>query len=280
MIWPPNRNFLAVEKKGRWSEMLFESRKKRRARLKRQQFPPEWLTIVKRNVPYYSYLPNDAQNELQGLILIFLEEKEFEGCDGLKITDEIRLIIAAQACILLLGRETDIYPTLRSILVYPHGYVAPIRHRQPDGTIVEGVQPRLGESWSRGNVVLSWDDVRKGASDIHDGHNLVFHEFAHQLDNESGAAEGVPELPKRSMYIAWARVLGREYETLIHNVEMHRPTLLDQYGANNPAEFFAVATECFFEKAFELKRLHPQLYETLQSFFQQDPATFIGRHNS
>jgi Mlc titration factor MtfA (ptsG expression regulator) len=260
--------------------MLFESRKKRRERLKRQHLPPEWLAIVKRNVPYYSLLPKDAQNELQGLMLIFLEEKEFEGCEGLKITDEIRLTVAAQACILLLGRETDIYPTLRSILVYPGGYVAPIRHRQPDGTVVEGIEPRLGESWSHGNVVLSWDDVLRGASDIHDGHNLVFHEFAHQLDNESGAAEGVPELQRRSMYIAWARVLGREYEALIASIERNRPTLLNQYGATNPAEFFAVATECFFERPAELKRLHPELYETLQSFFQQDPASFIKRHES
>jgi len=259
--------------------MLFESKKKHRKRLMQQKLPAEWLMIVKRNVPYYSYLPNNAQNELQGLILIFLEEKEFEGCDGLKITDEIRLTIAAQACILLLGRETDLYPTLRSILVYPHGYIAPINHRQPDGTVVEGMQPRLGESWSLGNVVLSWDDVLRGASDIHDGHNLVFHEFAHQLDNESGASEGAPELPKRSMYIAWARVLGREYKALISSLERHRSTLLDSYGATSPAEFFAVATECFFEKPVELKRLHPQLYEILQSFFQQDPASFIEKGN-
>jgi Mlc titration factor MtfA (ptsG expression regulator) len=257
--------------------MIFESRKKRRKRLMQQSLPTEWLKIVERNVPYYSYLPKDARSELQGLILIFLEEKEFEGCNGLKITDEIRLTIAAQACILLLGRKTDIYPTLRSILVYPHGYVAPTSYRQPDGTVVEGMQPRLGESWSRGNVVLSWDDVLQGASDIHDGHNLVFHEFAHQLDNESGAAEGAPELPRRSMYIAWARVLGREYEALISSIERNRPTLLNHYGTTNPAEFFAVATEYFFEKPIELKRLHPELYETLQSFFQQDPASFVEK---
>ena len=139
------------------------------------------------------------------------------------------------------------------------------------------MQPRLGESWARGNVVLSWDDVLQGASDIHDGHNLVFHEFAHQLDNESGAAEGAPELPRRSMYIAWARVLGREYEALISSIERNRPTLLNHYGATNPAEFFAVATEYFFERSVELKRLHPELYKTLQSFFQQDPASFIEK---
>jgi Mlc titration factor MtfA (ptsG expression regulator) len=226
-------------------------------------------------VPYYSYLPEPARDELQGLIRYFVHEKDFEGCGGLEITDEIRLTIAAQACILLLGRKTEIYPTLRSILVYPHEYVAQISHRQPDGTVVEGTQARLGESWSRGNVVLSWDNVLRGASDIHDGHNIVFHEFAHQLDNESGAAEGAPELPKRSMYIAWARVLGREYKVLIKNIEHHRPTLLDPYAAKNPAEFFAVVTEYFFEKPVELKRWHPKLYEELQIFYKQNPASYL-----
>jgi Mlc titration factor MtfA (ptsG expression regulator) len=128
--------------------------------------------------------------------------------------------------------------------------------------------------------VLSWDDILQGASDIHDGHNLVFHEFAHQLDNESGSPEGVPELPKRSMYIAWARVLGREYEALIDSVEKHRPTLLDQYAATNPAEFFAVATEYFFEKPVDLKRQHQVLYKTLKSFFKQDPASFFEKRHS
>ena len=255
---------------------MFSFRKRRRKRLMQQKLPDEWLSIVRRNVPYYAHLPADVQLELQGLIQVFLDEKEFEGCNGLRITDEIRLTIAAQACILLLGRETDIYPTLRSILVYPHEYLAEVRQQMPDGTIYEGIQPRLGESWGHGNVVLSWDDVLHGASDIHDGRNLVFHEFAHQLDNESGAAEGAPELPRRSMYLAWARVLGEAYNALIESIEQHRPTLIDAYGATNPAEFFAVVTEYFFEKPLELKMTHPELYDTLQSFFQQDPAGYLS----
>jgi MtfA peptidase len=237
-----------------------------------QPLPDAWLEIVKRNVPYYRCLPNEKQQELQGLIQVFLAEKWFEGCGGLQVTDEIRLTIAAQACVLLLGRQTEFYPTLRSILVYPHSYVAHVVQPLPDGTILEGEQVRLGESWSFGNLVLSWDDVVQGASDIRDGHNVVFHEFAHQLDNESGAAEGAPLLPRRSMYIAWARVLGKEYRSLLENIEHHRATFIDEYGATNPAEFFAVVTEFFFEKPRQLKARHPDLYEQFRLFYQQDPA--------
>ena len=251
---------------------MFGFKKRRRKRLMAQPMPVDWLAIIKRNVPYYQLLDREQQTRLQGLVQIFLHEKEFEGCGGLEITDEIRLTIAAQACILLLCRETDIYPELRSILVYPTAYVAQVKQHHPDGTVSEGLQPRLGESWSHGYVVLSWDDVLHGASDIHDGKNVVFHEFAHQLDNESGGADGAPLLPQRSMYIAWARVLSKEFNSLIRNIMMNRPTLLDQYGATNPAEFFAVVTEFFFEKPIELQARHPELYQQLKLFYQCDPA--------
>jgi Mlc titration factor MtfA (ptsG expression regulator) len=243
-----------------------------RKSLIKKTLPAEWLSIIKRNVPYYNCLSPAEQTELHGLIQIFLKEKYFEGCGGLEITDEIRVIIAAQACILLLGRKTDIYPTLRSILVYPHAYLAPLKKIDSGFLVTEGIQARFGESWSHGYVILSWDDVLRGASDIHDGHNLVFHEFAHQLDEESGSANGAPVLPHRSMYITWARVLTREYEDLINSIRQNRPTLLDKYGATNPAEFFAVATEFFFEKPVELKQLHPELYEQLRLFYQRNPA--------
>lgn len=251
---------------------MFIFKKHRRNRLMKQKLPAQWLSIIERNVPYYRCLSPEEQTELQGLINVFLHEKEFEGCAGLVITDEIRVTIAAQACLLLLGRETDFYPPLRSILVYPHAYVAPVKKVDSDFLVTEGLEARFGESWSHGYVILSWDDVLKGVSDIHDGHNLVFHEFAHQLDEESGAADGAPLLPLRSMYITWARVLTREYEELIKNIQQNRPTLLDKYGATNPAEFFAVATEFFFEKPVELKQLHPELYKQLRLFYQRDPA--------
>lgn len=256
---------------------MFGFKKRRRHRLRQQAFPPEWVDIIEHNVIYYRMLPPEDQRELQGLVQVFLAEKQFEGCGGLEITDEIRLSIAAQACILLLHRDTDLYPMLQSILVYPSAYVAPATHYQADGTVTEEAQARLGESWARGAVVLSWDDVKRGAADVHDGHNVVFHEFAHQLDEESGAAEGAPVLPRRSMYMAWARVLGHEYERLIHDIDHHKQTLLDRYGATNPAEFFAVVTESFFEKPLELKAHHPDLYEQLQLFYHQDPAAYYDK---
>ena len=256
---------------------MFGFTKRRRQRLRQQPLSPQRLAMIERNVLYYRMLPTADQHELQGLVQVFLAEKRFEGCGGLEMTDEIRLTIAAQACILLLHRETDFYPMLQSILVYPAAYMAPATHYQADGTVMEETQARLGESWSRGAIVLSWDDVKRGAADVHDGHNVVFHEFAHQLDNESGAAEGVPALPRQSMYIAWARVLGHEYERLIHDITQHRRTLLDMYGATNPAEFFAVVTESFFEQPLELKARHPDLYEQLQLFYHQDPVAYYDR---
>jgi Mlc titration factor MtfA (ptsG expression regulator) len=252
---------------------MFETKKRRRARLMKAPFLPEWFAIIERNVPFYRALAPDDQRELRGLIQVFLAEKHFEGCDGLEITDEMRVTIAAQACILLLHRDTDFYPSLQSILVYPTAYFAPVRRPEPGGIVSEGIEARSGESWSKGALVLSWDDVVRGASDIHDGYNVVFHEFAHQLDDEAGRGDGAPLLPKRSMYVAWARVLGAEYQRLVDNIEHHRPTFLDAYGATNPAEFFAVATEFFFERPRELKRRHPELYEELRIFYRQDPAS-------
>lgn len=255
---------------------MFGLREWRRRRLAAQRLPAGWLEIVERNVPCYRRLSEQDQIQLGGLIQIFLAEKRFEGCGGLELTDEIRVTIAAQACILLLGRQNSFYPTVRTVLVYPHAYIAHTVRRQPDGTVVEGKQVRLGESWMHGAVVLAWDVVVRDISDVHDGRNIVLHEFAHQLDNESGAAEGAPALPRRSMFVAWARVLGREYESLIDSIEQQRPTVLDEYGATSPAEFFAVATECFFEKSVLLRQKHPELYEQLSLFYGRDPAALPG----
>jgi len=251
---------------------MFGIKTRRRKRLFAQPLPQEWQTFLRRNLPYYRVLSSADREELHGHIQIFLAEKRFEGLGGLTMTDEIRVTIAAQACILLLHRKTDYYPSLVSILVYPSSFVVPIRERLPDGTVAEGVEARLGESWHRGEVVLSWDDVRHGAADIYDGLNVVFHEFAHQLDDEGGVHDGVPLLADRSHYLAWGRVFIKEYEKLLQAVAQRRRTLLHQYGATNPAEFFAVAVETFFEKPIQLKRRHPELYAQLAEYFQQDPA--------
>ncbi|MBN1555548.1 MAG: zinc-dependent peptidase [Phycisphaerae bacterium] len=250
---------------------MFGFRRRRWEKIRRQPFPAEWLAVLERNVPVYSHLTSAEQEELRGDILVFLEEKTFEGCGGLEMTDEIRVTIAAQACMLLLHRETKYYPSLRTIFVYPHHYFVPAE-RRVGSLVIGGEDNRLGESWHRGPVVLSWDDVKSGAFDAHDGHNVVYHEFAHQLDDEAGGTNGAPALPRRSMYIAWARVLGGEYQKLIDDIHHHRKTDLDAYGATNPAEFFAVITEAFFETPRKLKRKHPALYEQLKEFYQQNPA--------
>ena len=255
-------------------------RNRRRERLRSQPFPPAWLTVIERNVSIYNRLPEADQRELQGHIQVFLSEKHFEGCGGLALTDEIKVTIAAQACLLLLHRETGYYPRLITILVYPHAYVARSVEPIGRGVVLEGETARLGEAWKEGVVVLSWDDVRRGASDLHDGHNVVLHEFAHQLDQQDGTADGAPILEHRSRYVTWARVLSADYEQLRRDTEQGRTDVLDEYGATNPAEFFAVATECFFEKPIQLRRKHPQLYEELKAYYRQDPAELVPGERS
>ncbi len=246
-------------------------KRRRRAKIAARPFPDTWLQFLKKHLAYYRLLSAGEQTELQRHIQIFLAEKRFEGCGGQKITDEVRLTIAAQACLLLLNRETDYYPGLSSIVVYPDAFIAPVR-RSLDGYVqIEGEEVRLGESWGMGTVVLSWADVQYGASEIDDGENVVLHEFAHQLDNEDGEANGVPRLEKGG-YRTWAKVLSREYEQLVRDVERHRPTVVDEYGAEDPSEFFAVLTETFFERPIELKENHPEVYELLRGFYHQDPA--------
>ncbi|MBX3197238.1 MAG: zinc-dependent peptidase [Labilithrix sp.] len=238
-------------------------------------FPREWAEILDENVPLARALPEQDQRELERLILAFVDEKIFEGAGGFEVDDEVRVTIAAQACVLLLHRDTEIYPELDTVLVYPSAYVA--KTRTYDGPVViEGDVPRLGESWERGLVVLAWDAVQRGTADIGDGHNVVLHEFAHQLDQEDGVMDGAPALGKRGRYATWARVLGDEFADLVERVHAGRAADIDPYGATSPPEFFAVVTEMFFEKAVALRARHPELYATLADFYQQDPASFAA----
>jgi Mlc titration factor MtfA (ptsG expression regulator) len=256
---------------------VFGLRERRRRRLRGAPFPDAWRSIVEHGFPLFGRLPPADQAELLGHIQVFLDEKKFEGCGGLEITDEIRVTIAAQACLLLLHRAPHYYPRLVTILVYPHAYVAKATQRLPGGIVDEGESGRLGESWVRDIVVLAWDAVRAGASDANDGHNVVLHEFAHQLDQEDGTSNGAPILEHRSQYVAWARILGAEFEELQRDAEHGHPTDIDAYGATNPAEFFAVVSEAFFERPAALKTKHPALYEELQLFYRQDPLAFVER---
>lgn len=249
----------------------------RRKREALRPFPAEWDEFLTRNFPLDARLPESDRIALRRRIQVFLADKHFEGVGGLEMTDEIRVTVAAQACLLLLHRGEDGYRRLSSIVVYPTAYRVHARERSEFGAVTEGEQVRLGEAWNVGAVVLSWHDARYGAADFHDGHNVVLHEFAHQLDMEDNAADGAPVLPRRSMYVAWARILGNEYEQLQREVAHHHRTVMDAYGASNPAEFFAVATETFFERPIKLREKHPELYEQLREFYLQDPAAWLHR---
>jgi Mlc titration factor MtfA (ptsG expression regulator) len=253
---------------------MFGFKKRRREKLRTQPLQWNWLQIIKLNVPYYNRLPPADQAELQGHIQIFLAEKSFEGCGGLEITEEIKVTIAAYACILLLHRQTDYYPGLSSILVYPTAYVAQRSRHLEGGFVVESDEVRLGESWHRGSVVLSWEDVPRGKN-MRRSQNVVLHEFAHQIDISAGRGDTSPVLQDRSIFLAWADTLQRNYEKLCTDVVAGRPTILSEYGASEPAEFFAVATEAFFENSQQLRQYHPELYNELQKFYQQDPASLF-----
>jgi Mlc titration factor MtfA (ptsG expression regulator) len=250
-------------------------KERRRRRRRAQPAPKDWRTIISRNLPFFDRLSRADQEELLGHVQVFLDEKRFEGCAGLELTDEIRLTIATQACLLLLHRKTDYYPRLLTILVYPSGFVVEKNYPVNDLIWEQGREGRLGETArSMGSMVLAWDAARSGALDPSDGKNLVLHEFAHQLDFEDLAADGVPAIGSRDDKRSWAEVMKVEFAALRAADETGIPTLLDSYGATNPAEFFAVATEAFFERPRALQRRHPRLYREMQRFFRQDPAAY------
>jgi Mlc titration factor MtfA (ptsG expression regulator) len=243
----------------------------RRKRLLAEPLKPEWKNIIGKTIPLYKHLPEELKARLAGLINVFLAEKRFEGCGGQEITDQVRVTIAAQACMLLLNRKTKYFSKLRTICVYPATYVA----KQASGDGLTGRQSRLGESWQNGPVVLAWNSVTGGANNIHDGRNVVFHEFSHQLDQADGAADGAPILENRSSYRTWANVLSAEYEALRGKARKRRKSVVRKYGATNPAEFFAVATEAFLEKPKQMKKKHPELYEEFKNYYKLDPVQWM-----
>ena len=260
---------------------LFKSR--RRTRLRAQPAPKAWGDILAHNLPVFTRLTREDQAELLGHMQVFMAEKHFEAAGGLVLSDEIRVTIAGQACLLLLHRETDYYPELISIIVYPTGYVADEERHIGGGIWEEGGENRLGHTGQRlGALVLAWDAVRRGAAEPTDGVNLVLHEFAHQLDFENRSSDGTPALETHGDYRTWARVMSYEFEALRDALEAGDDTFLDDYGATNPAEFFAVITEAFFERPRALRRNHPALFMQLQRFYQQDPTTYslepVGVH--
>jgi len=257
--------------------VLSNLKRRRRERLRRAPFPAAWRELIQRNVPLFFRLTEADRAELLGHVQVFLAEKVWEGCGGLELSDEIRVTIAAQACMLLLHRETDYYPRVTTILVYPSTYVARGERSIGGGIWEQGEEHRLGHTQDRlGAIVLAWDAALHGSRIYDDGENVVLHEFAHQLDFEGTGTDGTPLFETRQQYLSWGRVLGAEYEQLRKLEDAGENSFLDSYGATNPAEFFAVVTEFFFEKSAELRASHPELYAELRRFYRQDPAEFSG----
>jgi Mlc titration factor MtfA (ptsG expression regulator) len=248
---------------------------RRRERLRAEPFPAQWRRLVETRVPMVARLPAEDQAELLGHARVLLEEKHFEAAGGLLMRDEVRVTIAAQAAVLLVRRDADYFPRLTSIIVYPTGYVAAEATHAEGGVWSEGDEHLLGHTGrDLRALVLAWDEVRAGAADPDDGQNLVLHEFAHQLDFEDGYTDGTPPLDSSAGLRSWTEVLSGELDALRRAADAGDPTVLDPYGAEDPAEFFAVATEAFFERAVDLARHHPRLYEQLRDFYRQDPATW------
>jgi Mlc titration factor MtfA (ptsG expression regulator) len=244
-----------------------------RERRFRKPLPPAWMAILEHNVPLYQRLPAELKPRLHGHVQVFLDSMEFHGFHGQEITDEVRLTIAGNACMLLLNRPGQFYENFSSIFVYPSTFVSD--QESYDGMVASVEREhRLGESWMRGPVVLAWDSVLHGAVDVRDGHNVVLHEFAHKLDDMDGAVDGAPGLAGPDDHKRWAGTMQREYEQHVARVERDLPTVIDPYGATNPAEFFAVLTETFYEEPHGLMEHHPELYAEMRRCYGVDPLSW------
>lgn len=249
--------------------------KRRRRKLMEAPFPLVWEEILHRNVAPYRLLDEDEKKRLHALIAVFLPEKNWEGCGGLTLTDEIRVTISAMACLLILNLSYSEYENVESILVYPSDLVLPERRLGFFETALEPLEPAYpvtGQAFEQGPLILVWDAVLESIRYAGSGYNVVYHEFAHKLDMQDGVADGTPRLADRKDYSNWIKTCEREYKQLLKDVQKGKRTFLDEYGATDEAEFFAVATEHFFDQPLPMKKLLPELYRILKEYYRQDPA--------
>jgi len=243
------------------------SRERRRSAMRGRRLSAEDSAVLVRVFPLWKSVPDETRKPVEGWMQVFLDEKVFEACGDLEsVTHEMKLAVAGQACLLIAHRPQDYYERLKSVLLYPGAYRASDEHGE------SGM--RLGESWGTGSVVLGWKSVIQGGRNEGDGHNVVLHEFAHQLDQEDGAADGVPGLEDGEDYGKWSKAFAPSYEKFCERVSKGKRSVLDDYGATNPAEFFAVGTETFFEKAEAMKREEPEVYGALSDFYGMDPSSW------
>ncbi len=254
---------------------LFFYRGWRRERQLHEPFPKYWQQLLRSQVPVYRKLPPQLKRQLEQHVQLFLAEKSFYGCGGLEVDDTVRLTIAGHACLLIVSRNFSDFDEVRSILVYPDAYH--VREVKSDGMVVsESNQIRAGEASSRGQVVLAWAECEKGAVNPNGHHNVILHEFAHQLDYLDGTADGAPPLSGEEAR-HWQHAMTHAYEHLRDSLRHHRKPWLDPYGATEPAEFFAVLSEAFFQQPHHLRHEQPEVYDVLCGFYRLDPLS-IGIH--
>jgi len=252
---------------------------RRRKRLNQEPFPDQWEEILLRNVAHYCLLDEASKSHLHALIQVFIAEKNWEGAGGLAITDEIRVTISAHACLLLLGLSHNYYQNVESIIVYPSTVVSPHRRRGFFETAMDPVQqetPIIGQAHQQGPVIIIWDAALQSGRHPESGHNVIYHEFAHKLDMLDGLADGTPPLSDRAEYRDWVQTCSREYLRLKKQAETGKKTFLDAYGATNEAEFFAVATEQFFNRPKLMLDHAAELYRVLREYYRQDPMQRVG----
>jgi len=248
---------------------VWHARKKDAARqaLMEKPLPREWLEILD-GIRLYNRVPEELREKLHGFIQVFIAEKRFEGCRGQQMTDEIRVTVAGLACIMILGHNRGVYPRLETVLVYPGAYLGRGKKQMSSGAVSEG-DVRAGESWMRGPVIIAWDEAQAEARGEIPGRNVILHEFAHQLDQEDGFADGQPGDSDEDQELQ--DILAEEFKEA---AESYEEEPLDEYGQESMAEAFAVASEAFFEVPEELLRKHPRLYEKLKGYYGLDTANW------
>ena len=248
----------------------FWSKKQVRTALLAAPLSAHQRDVIDLQVPIIRRLPSSLRQKLDGKVNLFLDQVGFYGCDGLEVTEEMELSIAAQACLLVIDSELW-YDSLTTILIYPDAFKS--QQRKQSGYVVSEKEiVRTGESWDRGPVILSWVHSKQGALDDRDGQNLVLHEFAHQIDSLSGGTNGVPILSAGQSFAEWEKVFLSAYGAHVQAVEHGRCTVIDPYGATGHEEFFAVSVEVFFERPKDLRHELPEVYEQLSKLFRLNPV--------
>jgi len=257
-------------------------KRRKRNKILQEPFDEAWRQTLSGKVAHYTYLSPEKKTRLEQYVQIFLAEKNFEGCSGIDITDEMKVVIAGHACLLILNLPHDYYAKVDSILVYPTTVVLPQQRNAvfTRGPLIARTEvPIVGQAFMHGTVMLVWDEVKRDVSHPRGGHNVVYHEFAHILDMFDGRADGTPTLVSRDKYREWGEVCTRVYFDLQKKVEKGKKTFLNGYAAVNEAEFFAVATEYFFERPVRMEKKRPELYRVLQNFYRQDTAERQRRYD-